>query len=127
MGFPTGKLGLAVISRTGPKPGDYYENTYPRSDSLLTDFTAVTTSVFCVQPAQGLTMTLQQVGSNVVANGSGAFNLTGLTFVPSGCIGPGINPFIAFIVTGQTGSGSAYGGFTGPTTFGAVGSLRPQH
>src|SRR5947207_12454627 len=42
-------------------------------------FTAVTVSVFCVQPAQAFTMTLQQVGSNVVANGSGAFNLSGLT------------------------------------------------
>ena len=42
-------------------------------------FTAVTASIFCAQPAQGFTMTLQQVGSNVVANGSGAFNLTGLT------------------------------------------------
>ena len=43
-------------------------------------FTAVTASLFSVQPAQAYTVTLQQVGSNVVANGSGAINLTGLTF-----------------------------------------------
>jgi hypothetical protein len=58
------------------------------------------------------------MGTNVVANGSGAFNLTGLSFIEEGSIGPGINPHIAFIVTGPTGSGSTYGGFTGPTTFG---------
>ena len=43
-------------------------------------FTAVTASLFCVRPAQAYTVTLQQMGSNVVANGSGAINLTGLTF-----------------------------------------------
>ena len=43
-------------------------------------FTAVTASLFSVRPAQAYTVTLQQVGSNVVANGSGAINLTGLTF-----------------------------------------------
>ena len=40
------------------------------------------TSLFSVQPAQaGYTVTLQEVGSNVVATGSGAIDLTGLTFV----------------------------------------------
>ena len=43
-------------------------------------FTAVAASLFSVQPAQAYTVTLQQVGSNVVATGSGAFDLTGLTF-----------------------------------------------
>ena len=37
LGFPGGKLGPAVISRIDSKPGDYYENTYPRSDSLRSD------------------------------------------------------------------------------------------
>src|SRR5215472_15697982 len=41
-------------------------------------FTAV--AALFIQPAQAYTVTLQQIGSNVVANGSGAFNLTGLTF-----------------------------------------------
>jgi hypothetical protein len=43
-------------------------------------FTAVTASLFSVRPAQAYTVTLEQVGSNVVANGSGAINLTGLPF-----------------------------------------------
>jgi hypothetical protein len=46
----------------------------PKKLLPLTLFAIAVTSVFCVQPAQGFTMTLQQVGSNVVANGSGAFN-----------------------------------------------------
>ena len=37
LGFPSGELGPAVISRIDTKPGDYYENAYPRSDSLLSD------------------------------------------------------------------------------------------
>ena len=44
-------------------------------------FTAVTASLFSVRPAQAYTVTLKQIGSNVVANGSGAINLTGLTFL----------------------------------------------
>jgi hypothetical protein len=48
-------------------------------------FTAVAvTSLFSVQPAQAYRVTLKEVGSNVVANGSGAINLTGVTF-----LGPG--------------------------------------
>ena len=46
-------------------------------------FTAVTASLFSVRPAQAYTVTLEQVGANVVANGSGAINLTGLTFAGS--------------------------------------------
>ena len=47
-------------------------------------FAAVTAPLFSVRPAQAYTVTLQQMGSNVVANGSGAINLTGLTFFSSG-------------------------------------------
>ena len=46
-------------------------------------FTAVTASLFSVRPAEAYTVTLQQMGSNVVANGSGPINLTGLTFFVS--------------------------------------------
>jgi len=37
LGFPSGELGPAVVSLIGAKSGDYYENTYARSDSLLFD------------------------------------------------------------------------------------------
>jgi hypothetical protein len=37
LGLPSGELGPAVISLIATKSGDYYENTYPHSDSLLSD------------------------------------------------------------------------------------------
>ena len=87
-------------------------------------FTAVTASLFSVRPAEAYTVTLQQMGANVVANGSGAINLTGLTFAQSGQVTGGafIGPSNALIQTGPTGlvNFDLYGGlFTGPTSFGS--------
>ncbi len=67
-------------------------------------------------------VTLAQVGSNVVATGSGAFNLTGLTFAFSTpAQGVGVAANIGVISTGTTGVFNAdlYTGFTGPTSFGS--------
>ena len=64
-------------------------------------FGIAVTSLFSVRPAQAYTVTLEQMGSNVVANGSGPINLTGLTFLMRGTAGAVIkaaNP--AFILTG---------------------------
>ena len=61
----------------------------------------VTAPLFSVRPAQAYTVTLEQMGANVVANGSGPINLTGLTFLMQGIAGAVIkaaNP--AFILTG---------------------------
>ena len=95
----------------------------PKKLLPLTLFAIAVTSVFCVQPAQGFTMTLQQVGSNVVANGSGPINLTGLTFVVSGTLEPGvIVPNIGIIqIGGSLGNPfiDQYTGITGPTSFGS--------
>ena len=83
-------------------------------------FTAVT-SLFCVQPAQAYTVTLEQIGSNVVATGSGPINLTGLTLSFPGAI----SGAVVFASVGQieTGPASAlvdgYTGFAGPTSFGS--------
>ena len=87
-------------------------------------FTAVTASLFSVQPAQAYTVTLQQMGSNVVATGSGPINLTGLTFAQSGQVigGAFIQPIAARIQTGPTGlvNFDLYRGLvTGPTSFGS--------
>ena len=84
----------------------------------LTLFGIAVTSLFSVRPAQAYTVTLAQMGSNIVATGSGAINLTGLSFIENGSIGPGINPHVAVIVTGPTASGATYNGFTGPTAVG---------
>jgi hypothetical protein len=88
-------------------------------------FTAVTASLICIRPAQAYTVTLEQVGSNVVANGSGAIDLTGLTFFSA-------HPNVAFIsaAVGVMNTGLAGNSFpfryaraTGPTSFGSGGQF----
>ena len=50
------------------------------------------------QSAQaGYIVTLQQVGPNVVATGSGAINLHGLTFSQSGSLDPHVMPYSVFL------------------------------
>jgi protein with PEP-CTERM/exosortase system signal len=85
-------------------------------------FGIAVTSLFSVQPAQAYTVTLQQVGSNVVANGSGAINLTGLAlFVPLAGQAE-VNPSAGFIITGPASlvTEDTYVGFlgVGPNVFG---------
>ena len=74
-----------------------------------------------IRPAQaGYTVTLQQVGPNVVATGSGPLDLTGLTFLMHGTAEPIIkaaNP--AFILTGAVLGIDIYERITGPTSFGS--------
>ena len=86
-------------------------------------FTAV--AALSVQPAQAFMVTLEQVGSNVVATGSGAINLTGLTFLGSISSGnfSALNPAFGSISTGPSGSQNLdeYSGFTGPASFGPSG------
>ncbi|MFL6464155.1 MAG: VPDSG-CTERM sorting domain-containing protein [Bryobacteraceae bacterium] len=97
----------------------------PKKLLPLTLFAIAVTSLFCVQPAQGFTMTLEQIGSNVVANGSGAFNLSGLT--GAGKIdggSSGVRASIGFIGIHPVGGLlPSYSGFTGPTSFGSSGHL----
>jgi hypothetical protein len=82
------------------------------------------TSLFSVQPAQAFTMTFKQVGANVVASGTGAINLTGLTFNGTSSFSAiGINPGAAVMLVGSTGvTVDTYTGFTGPTSFGSGGA-----
>src|SRR5262249_48788313 len=80
---------------------------------------AVTASLFSGQLAQGFTVTLEQVGSNVVATGSGAINLTGLTFASGGfSASGGMDPSIANLVVADGTGLSRYTGFSGPSSFG---------
>jgi hypothetical protein len=96
--------------------------------SLTTLLCAATASLLILsQPAQaGYMVTLQQVGSNVVATGSGPIDLTGLTFSSSGAgAAPELHPsLIASIQTGPTPFAivSVYMGVSGPTSFG-IGSI----
>jgi hypothetical protein len=85
-------------------------------------FGVVVTLLFSVRPVRAYTVTLEQVGSNVVANGSGAVNLTGLTKASTPFGGPSaIAADIGFILMGAPSGGisDGYFGFTGPTSFGS--------
>ena len=76
------------------------------------------------QSAQaGYTVTLRQVGPDVVATGSGAINLTGLTFDTSAFVNSEMRPSPATILTGPTTSSSVdlYSEPGGPTSFGSSG------
>ena len=55
-------------------------NTLSKKLLPLTVCAIAVMSLFSVRPAQAYSVTLQQVGSNVVATGSGPIDLTGLTF-----------------------------------------------
>jgi hypothetical protein len=83
-------------------------------------FTAVTASLFSTWTAQAnYIVRLQQVGPNVVATGSGAFDLTGLTVHPRGFSTTLIKPFLGNIVTGISARCDVYGTtITGPNSFG---------
>jgi hypothetical protein len=85
-------------------------------------FTAVTASLFSVRPAQAnYIVTLEQVGSNVVANGIGAINLTGLTFHGLTDARSGVVANIGELNTGPTTRVTVdmYSGAFGPTSFGS--------
>jgi hypothetical protein len=68
----------------------------------------------------GFIVTLDQVGSNVVATGSGAIDLTGLTFILHASSLAGINPGVGAISL-AAGNTDGYGGFSGPSSFGIGG------
>jgi hypothetical protein len=73
-------------------------------------FTAVTASLFSIRPAQAnYIVTLKQMGANVVATGSGAFDLTGLPMKVGGFSEALIQPYLGNIVTGSSNSCDAYG------------------
>src|SRR6476469_2914933 len=71
--------------------------------TLATALAIVLAWLLSVRAAQaGYTVTLQQVGPDVVATGSGAIDLTGLSFSGSTSFEPGI--CASFIQTGPTSS-----------------------
>ena len=93
----------------------------PKKLFPLTLFAIAVTSLFCVQPAEAYTVTLHQAGSNVVATGSGAINLTGLTFSSTQGAAPFINPSFPGIRVGAGGPCDVWDGVAGPTSFGSGG------
>jgi hypothetical protein len=65
-------------------------------------------------------VTLQEVGPNVVATGSGPIDLTGLNLdVSDGFSIPAVIPNAGLINTGQAASTDFYTGYIGPASFGS--------
>ena len=102
----------------------------PKKLLPLIVFGIAVTSLFSVQPAQAFMVTLDQVGANVVATGSGPINLTGLTFTGSSVSnGILITPSFGEIATGPSGvflNTDSYTGFTGPSSFGSGDLIFPN-
>src|SRR5438477_1412679 len=95
--------------------------------TLATTLAIVLAWLLSVRPAQaGYIVTLQQVGPDVVATGSGRIDLTGLTKAPFTGLyfHPEITPADAVMRTGPTFTGGVtlYGGASGPTSFGSGGT-----
>ena len=75
-----------------------------------------------VQPARAnYIVTLEQVGSNVVATGTGAIDLTGLSLqgTTSTTDDPLINPHVGVILTGASAFQDGHTGLNGPGNFGS--------
>jgi hypothetical protein len=88
----------------------------------------VIASGLSVRSAQaGYIVTLEQVGPNVVATGSGVFDLTGLFFFFNASVLSQIGPSAALIYTGPTTVQpvTLYNGLSGPTSFGTGGVRSP--
>ena len=64
------------------------------------------------------TVTLNQVGPNVVATGSGAIDLTGLSSFGSTFASPEMYPAHGIMGTGPSGTVDVYTGSSGPASFG---------
>jgi hypothetical protein len=101
--------------------------------TLATTLAIVLAWLLSAAPAQaGYIVTLQQIGPDVVATGSGVINLKGLSFSYSGSVNPGLRGGVLgvlgeeFILTGPTSSSvNSYLGGTGPASFGGAFFTRP--
>ena len=92
--------------------------------TLATTLAIVLTWLLSVRPAQaGYVVTLQQVGPNVVATGSGPIDLTGLSFLGRAGTMTDVEPSSGGIFTGVTGRPDLYQGtISGPMSFGFGGA-----
>ena len=100
------------------KSHEFYKPT------LATTFAIMLAWLLSVLPSQaGYVVTLQQIGPNVVATGSGAIDLTGLSFLGHAGTMTDIEPCNGGIFTGTSGVPDLYRGtISGPMTFGLGGA-----
>jgi hypothetical protein len=95
--------------------------TASRFPAVATALAILITCGFSIRPAQAIyIVSLQQVGPDVVATGSGTIDLNGLSFVTNGAGVGSLFPLIGEIATGLDNSSFYdYTGFSGPSSFGA--------
>jgi len=114
---------MLVFSRRSKANNPMKTNPSLRTVKIATLAVVIAWGLF-VRPAQaGYIVTLQQVGSNVVATGSGAIDLTGLSFFSPGGGVAEMQPITASIFTGPASAQplDMYGQASGPTSFGIGG------
>jgi PEP-CTERM motif len=80
------------------------------------------------QARAGIVVDISQDGANVVMNGSGTIDFTGLTIVGDGGIQPSIFAASGRVLLGPVSATGAdvYGGLTGPASFGSGGGFSPS-
>ena len=80
------------------------------------------------QARAGILVDVSQDGANVVMNGSGTIDFTGLSIVGDGGIQPAISAASGRVILGPVSATGAdiYGGLTGPASFGSGGGFSPS-
>src|SRR6266550_1786191 len=88
---------------------------------ILLALTAVAALSVAYPARANFIATIDQVGTNVVVTGSGAIDLTGLSFSTSALGNASIVPNFGILLL-ASGVVDVYTGFSGPTSFGSGGS-----
>jgi hypothetical protein len=70
------------------------------------------------QARAGIVVDISQVGANVMASWSGSVDLTTLNGVGNGGYQPLVNAGVGWVFVGPESGGGAWGGLTGPSSFG---------
>jgi PEP-CTERM motif len=82
-------------------------------------FAIIGCGLFAAPAQAAMIMTLEEVGSDVVATGNGTIDTAGLLFLFQGFAGPFMDPEFGVIYAASSFDlGDAYLGVTGPTSFG---------
>ena len=95
---------------------------------LVASAAVVVTAVTIAPRAEAsLIMTLEQVGSNVVATGSGSIDTTALSLLASNAGSSwGIAPYRSYLIVGAPATVNEYGYISGPTSFGSGTGANPD-
>jgi surface protein len=122
---PTGTPTPTITETPTNTPTETPTNTpTPTITETPTNTPTPTITPTSATPSSGFTVTITEVGSDVVWSGSGSFNLAALSLVSSQSISAGFSANQAIWALGPTAQVQLYGGasLTYPTSFGVPGS-----